>query len=146
MIPSRICFFSSLVLLQLTSQATSEPSPRIVDTGYARYRGNFTAPFSLAYLGVPFATSPLGSLRFRAPRPLNMTELRKERNAGKINDATPYPNFCIQGSRGGGDAGGAGTEDCLKVNVYTPANATSTSKCMCTVSLNESFLDLNIPG
>ena len=29
----------------------------------------------------------------------------------------------------GGDAGGAGTEDCLKVNVYAPAGAKSGDKC-----------------
>ena len=29
----------------------------------------------------------------------------------------------------GGDAGGAGSEDCLKVNVYAPLNATKESNC-----------------
>lgn len=29
-----------------------------------------------------------------------------------------------------GDAGGAGSEDCLKVNIYTPANVTNMSKCL----------------
>ena len=29
----------------------------------------------------------------------------------------------------GGDAGGAGSEDCLKVNVYTPATAKKGDKC-----------------
>ena len=28
-----------------------------------------------------------------------------------------------------GDAGGAGSEDCLKVNVYTPVGATKGSNC-----------------
>ena len=29
----------------------------------------------------------------------------------------------------GGDAGGAGSEDCLKVNIYAPLGATKGDKC-----------------
>ena len=29
----------------------------------------------------------------------------------------------------GGDRGGAGSEDCLKVNIYTPSKATAGSDC-----------------
>ena len=46
-----------------------------------------------------------------------------------VIDATTYPEFCIQGGALL-SAGGAGSEDCLKVNVYKPENATSESKCM----------------
>lgn len=98
----------------------------IVDTGYAKYRGNFTAPFSLAFLGVPYAEPPVGNLRFRSPVPLD-TDRPRDNDGGGVVDATSYPDFCVQGSIGEGDAGGAGTEDCLKVNIYTPVNATSRS-------------------
>ncbi|KAJ2934669.1 hypothetical protein H1R20_g2397, partial [Candolleomyces eurysporus] len=99
----------------------------IVDTGYAKYLGNRTFPNTVAYLGIPYAEPPLGPRRFRAPLPLNTTRVRFE-TKGKVVDATEYPEFCIQGTTGGGDAGGAGSEDCLKVNIYAPAGATRRSK------------------
>jgi carboxylesterase type B len=79
------------------------------------------------YLGLPYANPPTGNNRFRAPPPLDKASLKKDRDAGKVVDATEYPEFCVQGSIGQGDAGGAGSEDCLKVNVYTPKGAKSGS-------------------
>ncbi|EAU85247.2 EstA protein [Coprinopsis cinerea okayama7 len=98
----------------------------VVDTGYARYRGNRAYHNTVAYLGIPYAEPPLGERRFRAPLPLNTTRIRLQ-SRGEIVDATEYPDFCIQGTTGGGDAGGAGSEDCLKVNIYAPAGATRRS-------------------
>ncbi|EJD02053.1 alpha/beta-hydrolase [Fomitiporia mediterranea MF3/22] len=109
----------------LSSVVFPRDSSHIVDTGYAKFRGNFTEPFSLAFLGVPYAEPPVGDLRFRAPVPLDTEKLKGN---GGVIDATSYPNFCVQGSIGEGDAGGAGSEDCLKINIYTPVNATSKSK------------------
>jgi hypothetical protein len=71
---------------------------------------------------------------------LNTTRVSQEANGGVV-DARQYPDFCIQGVTGGkiymvmirgfspidsldpGKAGGAGSEDCLKVNIYTPSGA-----------------------
>ncbi|KAF7362541.1 Aldolase-II domain-containing protein [Mycena venus] len=100
----------------------SASAGNIVDTGYAQYRGNLSFPNTVAYLGIPYAEPPLGELRFRAPLPLNTTRVAAEAG-GKVIDATAYPDFCIQGSTGAGDAGGAGSEDCLKVNIYAPTGA-----------------------
>ncbi|KAJ7496506.1 Alpha/Beta hydrolase protein [Mycena latifolia] len=113
-----------LVLLQgaVLPVFSSTHAGNIVDTGYATYRGNLSFPNTVAYLGIPYAEPPLGDLRFRAPLPLNTSRVAAA--AGRaIVDATEYPNFCVQGSIGAGDAGGAGTEDCLKVNIYAPAGA-----------------------
>ncbi|KAF9483208.1 EstA protein [Pholiota conissans] len=100
----------------------STASQHIVDTGYARYLGNHSYPNTIAYLGIPYAEPPLGERRFRAPLPLNTARITSEAKGGVI-DATEYPDFCVQGTTGGGDAGGAGSEDCLKVNIYAPVNA-----------------------
>ena len=100
----------------------------IADVGYAKYLGQFTPPFAMAHLGIPYAEPPIGDLRFRKPVPLNEEKLGRK---GEPIDATQYPLFCVQGSTGIGDAGGAGTEDCLKVNVYSPVNATADSKRKC---------------
>ncbi|KAH6909244.1 EstA protein [Coprinopsis sp. MPI-PUGE-AT-0042] len=106
----------------------AQPSGDIVDTGYAKYRGNRAYPNTVAYLGVPYAEPPLGERRFRAPLPLDIDRVRKE-TKGQVVDATQYPAPCIQGTTGGGDAGGAGSENCLKVNIYTPSGAGKHSKC-----------------
>lgn len=69
----------------------------IVDTGYAKYRGNLSYPDTVAYLGIPYAEPPIGDRRFRAPIPLNTTRIGSDAN-GAIFDATSYPEFCVQGS------------------------------------------------
>ncbi|KAF7290034.1 Aldolase-II domain-containing protein [Mycena chlorophos] len=111
---------SKIALALLPSLLAS--AANVVDLGYASYAGNLSFPNTVAYLGLPYAEPPLGNLRFRAPVVLNTARVAKE-TGGKVVDASQYPNFCIQGSTGAGDAGGAGSEDCLKVNVYAPAGA-----------------------
>ena len=118
----------------------------VVGTGYASYEGVVTYGDVTSYLGIPYAEPPLGDLRFRAPKPLDVARVQKEAG-GKVVDATQYPNFCVQGplfrkclvapsfdptfteAGTGGDRGGAGTEDCLKVNIYTPSKAKAGSNC-----------------
>ncbi|KAI8990740.1 alpha/beta-hydrolase [Trametes punicea] len=100
----------------------SSSAPNVVDLGYARYEGNASYPNTVAYLGLPYAEPPLGKRRFRSPLPLDTARISREANGNTIA-ANVYPDFCIQGSTGAGDAGGAGSEDCLKVNVYAPAGS-----------------------
>lgn len=126
LLPIILLHLSGLVLCSGASTFFARDNSHIVDTGYAKFRGNFTEPFSLAFLGVPYAEPPVGDLRFRTPVPLDTDKLREN---DAIIDATSYPNFCVQGSIGEGDAGGAGSEDCLKINIYTPVNATARSNC-----------------
>ncbi|TFK33465.1 Alpha/Beta hydrolase protein [Crucibulum laeve] len=111
----------ALLLQSIVSAANAikPPGSNIVDTGYARYLGNHTFPNAVAYLGIPYAEPPLGELRFRAPVPLNETRISVDAN-GRVVDARSYAQPCIQASSLQGDAGGAGSEDCLKVNVYAP--------------------------
>ena len=119
----------------------------VVGTGYASYRGIDAYGDVTSYLGIPYAEPPLGDLRFRAPKPLDVARVSRE-TGGNIVDATQYPDFCVQGPLTreylmanppsdpmftrtglGGDRGGAGSEDCLKVNVYTPSKAMAGSNC-----------------
>ncbi|EMD37060.1 hypothetical protein CERSUDRAFT_137491 [Gelatoporia subvermispora B] len=100
----------------------SPTAQNIIDVGYAKYLGNLSFPNTVAYLGIPYAEPPLGEQRFRIAAPLNTTRIGEE-SGGQVIDATQDPNFCVQGTTGAGDAGGAGSEDCLKVNVYAPAGA-----------------------
>ncbi|RPD61550.1 alpha/beta-hydrolase [Lentinus tigrinus ALCF2SS1-7] len=102
--------------------AASDSAPNIVDLGYVKYRGNLTYPDTVAYLGVPYAEPPVGERRWRKPLALNTSRIASEAG-GKVVNATEYADFCIQGSTGSGDAGGAGSEDCLNLDIYAPAGA-----------------------
>lgn len=78
--------------------------PPTVDTGYAIFVGNHSMPNTAAFLGVPYAEPPLGDKRWRAPTPLDTESLKKNK---KTFDVSEYPDFCIQGTTGNGDAGKA---------------------------------------
>src|ERR1017187_3019909 len=66
------------------------------------------------YRGVPFAAPPVGDLRWRAPQPA-------AKWAG-VKEATKFGPACIQGM-GNPNSGPATSEDCLYLNVWTPAKS-----------------------
>ena len=69
----------------------------------------------IAFKGIPFAAPPIGELRWRAPRPVAKWPT--------VRPAREYGHDCMQ-EPFGGDAAPLGTppdEDCLVVNVWTPA-------------------------
>src|SRR5579871_2380347 len=75
-----------------------------------------------AFLGLPYAAPPLGALRWKAPQPA--AKWKGDR------DATKFGAHCAQGRVFDDmvfqDAGPS--EDCLFVNVYTPADAKKDAK------------------
>lgn len=68
---------------------------------------------SVAFLGVPYASPPVGALRFRAPEPHACWP--------GVRDAKAYGNECPQA--GTGPSGVSGDEDCLTLNVWVPEDA-----------------------
>ena len=75
-----------------------------------------------AFLGLPYATPPVGDLRWKAPQPAANWEGER--------DATKFGAHCAQGHvfddmvfQDNGDS-----EDCLFLNVYTPASASKKTK------------------
>ncbi|XP_066524222.1 uncharacterized protein [Hoplias malabaricus] len=75
-----------------------------------------------SYLGVPFAKPPVGSLRFTPPQPATAWE--------GVRDSTQQPHMCIQNRQTTVDLFASVTlsvevpdvsEDCLYLNIYTPA-------------------------
>jgi para-nitrobenzyl esterase len=66
---------------------------------------------SCTYLGIPYAAAPVGVLRWRPPQP-------RAPWSPTILNATVAPMACAQINLAGALAG---TEDCLTVNIWTPA-------------------------
>jgi len=72
------------------------------------------------YRGIPFAAPPVGELRWRAPQPAARWE--------GVRRADKFAPECVQGNFGAGSGGGqapAMSEDCLYLNVWTPAKSAS---------------------
>ncbi len=95
----------------------SDARPVLVSTQAGVVRGVEGAG-TRVFLGVPYATPPLGELRWRAPRPV-------EPWSG-VRDATRIGSDCTQAiSRDAilGAGGGMvfGSEDCLYLNIHAPA-------------------------
>ncbi|KAF8752007.1 type-B carboxylesterase lipase family [Rhizoctonia solani] len=79
---------------------------------------NDTVPDVVSWLGVPYGLPPR---RFRAAQPLDETPQKHN-----ITDLFEYPQPCVQGwapEAGLDDRGGAGSEDCLKINIHAPKSA-----------------------
>ncbi|MFT3711343.1 MAG: carboxylesterase family protein [Archangium sp.] len=73
-----------------------------------------------AFRGIPFAEPPVGELRFRAPEPTCWSGVR---DAGTFGAMCTQVNFL--------DDGGSelvGQEDCLTLNVWSPADAGASAK------------------
>ncbi|KAK9502937.1 hypothetical protein O3M35_011617 [Rhynocoris fuscipes] len=99
-----------LVLLLMFGSCTAV----IVDTKYGQVKGY---PFTtrnqrqvLSFSGIPYATPPLGSLRFKDPEPPKPYDGVIDRNV-----STECPYYTIPGGILVGD------EDCLQLAVYTPS-------------------------
>lgn len=67
------------------------------------------------FLGIPFAKPPVGELRFAAPQPAEPWEGERA--------CTEYGPSCIQGAPHGGTLNYPISEDCLYLNVFTPADS-----------------------
>lgn len=85
-----------------------------VETTYGRIEGEPHGA-GCAFRGIPFARPPLGALRFRAPEPPE--PWRGVRAAFAFGGSSAQGESAVSGM----DAPGPKGEDCLYLNVYTPA-------------------------
>ncbi|KAA9160761.1 carboxylesterase family protein [Amycolatopsis acidicola] len=103
-------FAAALVTTAATSSA--EPSP-VVHTAQGAVRGTASTDYR-AFQGIPFAQPPVGDLRWQPPQPPSSWY--------GVRDATQPPPACEQ------PGNGTMSEDCLYLNVYTPADANPASR------------------
>ncbi|XP_044515652.1 liver carboxylesterase 1-like [Gracilinanus agilis] len=124
-----------LYIIAFTVQG-QQPSMPIVDTEYGKVQGTqailqgFDIPVHV-FLGVPFAKPPLGPLRFTPPQPPEPWNY--------VKNTTTYPPGCSQNpgvssrlsrlfSIRNETISFTHSEDCLYLNIYTPANLTKKTK------------------
>jgi para-nitrobenzyl esterase len=68
------------------------------------------------YKGIPFAAPPVGNLRWRAPQPVEKWD--------GVKETVKFAPACIQGiMMGRGSIGPAPSEDCLYLNIWSPAKS-----------------------
>ncbi|KAK2085071.1 Liver carboxylesterase 1 [Saguinus oedipus] len=117
-------------------QAGHPSSPPVVDTVHGKVLGKFISLRGFAqpvavFLGIPFAKPPLGPLRFSPPQPAEPWSF--------VKNATSYPPMCSQDPTAAQFLSKLFTnreeniplklsEDCLYLNIYTPADLTKESR------------------
>ena len=100
------------------SAGQNHESGLVVATAGGAVRGQAVAAGE-EFLGIPYAAPPVGALRWQPPRPAAPWHGTRA--------ATAYAPHCPQPS---GSFGRASTsEDCLYLNVFTPAGATRHETC-----------------
>ncbi|KAM5262699.1 LOW QUALITY PROTEIN: liver carboxylesterase 1-like [Ctenodactylus gundi] len=122
----------ALVLVSVSAGTAWEhpPSPPVVNTAHGKVLGKYVSLKGFAqpaavFLGVPFAKPPLGSLRFTPPQPPEPWHY--------VKNTTSYPPMCSQDAQGSQSLSDLFTnrkerisfnysEDCLYLNIYTPAD------------------------
>ncbi|XP_023565142.1 liver carboxylesterase 1-like [Octodon degus] len=135
--PSIMWLYSVLTASLVASIVCVEhlPSPPVVDTVHGKVLGKYVSlegfeqPVAI-FLGVPFAKPPLGSLRFAPPQTVEPWD--------DVKNTTSYPPMCSQDIAAGKKLSEITTnrkekipltfsEDCLYLNIYTPADLTKNS-------------------
>ncbi len=103
-----------------SATAAADDDRLVVATAAGKVRGKEIGPTKVrAFLGVPYVSPPVGALRWVAPRPVAPWT--------GVRDATVFGHRCAQIPNrlavvhGYVDSGES--EDCLYLNVYTPATA-----------------------
>lgn len=112
------------------------PSPPVVDTAQGQVLGKYVSLEGFAqpvavFLGVPFAKPPLGPLRFTPPQPAEPWTF--------VKNTTSHPPVCSQNPVTAQVLSELFTltkegtplrfsEDCLYLNIYTPADLTKKSR------------------
>ncbi|THV05590.1 alpha/beta-hydrolase [Dendrothele bispora CBS 962.96] len=100
----------------------------IIDLGYARYQGTFDSRNNVTnFLGVRYASAPVGNLRFSAPRQPAITpgiQLADTQPSSCTSSRNPFSTARASIREGQIETSVMkGTEDCLFLNVHIPGES-----------------------
>ncbi len=112
-----------LILCLLIASFSATVYAQTVTTQYGVVQGSMNGPV-YQFLGIPFATPPLGNLRWKAPQ-------TPAAWAGVLN-TTAFAPVCTQKkfAQGSSSYTYTGSEDCLYLNLWTPQTSNSTLPVM----------------
>lgn len=97
--------------------------PAVVVTRDGAVRGTVTADHRV-FQGIPFAAPPVGNLRWRPPQPATPWTGVRDATA----PASPCPQEPVAVLPGPSNRAGSLSEDCLYLNVWTPATHSTTAR------------------
>ena len=110
-----LSLFASLLSVPISHAASNN---LVINTTSGPFQGVLTTNGTERWLGIPFAQSPVGSLRFKAPTPIITAPTA-------VQDASSFGNACPQRPA---DLGAPMSEDCLFLNVWRPSSTSSNEK------------------
>lgn len=108
----------ALTLLVVTPLTAFASNPLIIKTDKGKVSGAYTADHQVRqFKGIPYAAPPVGDLRWQPPQPATKWK--------GVRDATEFGPRCMQAQvyRDMRFRDSGPSEDCLTLNVWTPANA-----------------------
>src|SRR5690606_24819574 len=111
LIMKKITIYLVAICMILATMSCSKAEPGQVKTEDGWVQGTVQDSLTI-FKGIPFAAPPIGDLRWKAPQPVEKWE--------GIKQTTEFASGPMQG----GNPPSGKSEDCLYLNIWTPAQKT----------------------
>jgi len=112
-------FFLSLLAFHISTVSFTQSRETIVKTANGDVEGTVEQSGIISFKGIPFAAPPVGNLRWREPQPVKNWEgvLKADKFAAKPMQTNIFGDMASRST--------GGSEDCLYLNVWSPAKKSS---------------------